>query len=61
MSLSAFPAKRRPLLLALLPVFVPALLLGACSSDDDDSPEQPLVIPAALVYSAGLSASMGNS
>ena len=47
MSLSAFPAKRRPLLLALLPVFVPALLLGACSSDDDDSQGQPLVIPAA--------------
>ncbi|MGN7874591.1 phosphatase PAP2 family protein [Roseateles sp. 22389] len=47
MSLSAFPAKRRPLLLALLPVFVPALLLGACSSDDDDSQDQPLVIPAA--------------
>ena len=46
MSLSAFPSKRSPLLLALLPLLMPALLLGACSSDDDNQ-DAPLVVPAA--------------
>ncbi|WP_377161898.1 phosphatase PAP2 family protein [Roseateles sp. UC29_93] len=39
--------KRNRLLLAILPVLVPALLLGACSSSDDDEQDTPLVVPAA--------------
>lgn len=39
--------KRNRLFLAILPVLVPALLLGACSSSDDDEQDTPLVVPAA--------------
>ncbi len=46
MSRTHFQPKRNALWLALLPVLVPALLLGACSSDDDNQ-DAPLVVPAA--------------